>query len=56
MLLQLPRSEAHRHSFPTLHNQVDFSYYLIALLEKAGLAWDVKRPTEAQKAKLAIKE
>ncbi len=35
--------------------QVDFSYYVIRGLEIAGLAWDVKRPSEAQKAKLAIK-
>lgn len=43
------------HPCTTLHAQnairtlqVDFSYYFICLLEKLGLAWDVKRPTEGQ--------
>jgi stearoyl-CoA desaturase (delta-9 desaturase) len=36
--------------------QVDFSYYLIRGLEAVGLAWDVKRPSEAQKEKLRIKK
>ena len=30
--------------------QIDMSYYVIAGLEKLGLAWDVKRPTPAQLA------
>ena len=35
--------------------QVDFSYYLICCLEAVGLAWDVKRPSEAQMQKLRVK-
>ncbi len=34
--------------------QVDASYYLVAALEAVGLAWDVKRPTEQQKARLRL--
>lgn len=36
--------------------QVDFSYYVIRALEVAGLAWDVKRPSEEQKRKLAVRK
>jgi hypothetical protein len=32
--------------------QLDVSYGFIRLLERCGLAWDVRRPTEAQKARL----
>ena len=35
--------------------QVDFSYYVIRAMELTGLAWEVKRPGEAQKAKLRLK-
>ena len=37
-----------------MDEQVDFSYYMIRGLELAGLAWDVKLPSEAQKAKLRV--
>ncbi len=30
--------------------QFDLSYAFVCLLERLGLAWDVRRPTEAQKA------
>jgi hypothetical protein len=33
---------------------VDVSHYFISALEKAGLAWDVKRPSEQQLSKLRI--
>jgi stearoyl-CoA desaturase (delta-9 desaturase) len=36
--------------------QVDASYSVICLLERLGLAWDVKRPTEAQKERFRIKD
>ena len=32
--------------------QLDPSYYVICGLERLGLAWDVRRPSEAQKARL----
>ena len=35
--------------------QVDFSYYIIRAMELTGLAWEVKRPGEAQKTKLRLK-
>jgi hypothetical protein len=57
--LPTTRSNHHAFEYSAAHGlewwQVDFSYYLIRSLELAGLAWDVKRPTDAQKAKLAVK-
>lgn len=34
--------------------QIDATWCMICLLEKLGLAWDIKLPTEAQKKALAI--
>lgn len=42
----------HAFEFSAAHGlewwQIDVSYYFVCLLEKLGLAWDVKRPSQAQ--------
>lgn len=47
-------SECAPSSPPPLCAQVDFSYYMIRALEMAGLAWDVKRPSESQMERLRV--
>jgi fatty-acid desaturase len=48
----------HAFEFSARHgledHQVDVTWGVIKLLEKWGLAWDIKLPSEAQKARLAF--